>query len=312
MFEPFKAIVLDKWKGIPELDDFVAYVVPQWFVGMFSNWQIFRSPPGFANTNNPLESFNKIIKAQFTNYDEQPILTFIAIVIKLLIPYFSINEKEFMFYRVPHKLTKKFAKNLVPEKFNMKSVVECTYVGLTHTHTINFRFKSCTCRWFMAFTACAHLVAACDLFEQFLDGHTKKKTFVYRSRKGRKKAELTFSQKAFSSNPMPIIATPDMLPVEDDRQSLFLIDTNNMPTHPTINRPEEAVHFVAPTEEEAPQRVKRTYVKRTTTTTTTVPTTARKSKRLQSAAIPVPSTSVELPKKKRGRPCKITPALSVE
>ena len=54
-FEPFKAIVLDKWKGIPELDDFVAYVVPQWFVGMFSNWQIFRSLPGFANTNNPLE-----------------------------------------------------------------------------------------------------------------------------------------------------------------------------------------------------------------------------------------------------------------
>ena len=60
----------------------------------------------------------------------------------------------------------------------MKSVVECVYVGKTYTHTINFSFKSCTCRWFMALFVCSHLIAACDLFDQHLDGYTKKKNFV--------------------------------------------------------------------------------------------------------------------------------------
>ena len=76
---------------------------------MFSNLQIWRSLPGFANTNNSLESFNKIIKAQLINYDEQPIFAIIAIVINHIVPYFSINQKEFLFYRVPHKFIKKIA-----------------------------------------------------------------------------------------------------------------------------------------------------------------------------------------------------------
>ena len=60
-YEPFKKIVLEKWNTYPELEAFVNYVVLQWFERMFSNWQIFKTPPGFANTNNPMEAFNKII-----------------------------------------------------------------------------------------------------------------------------------------------------------------------------------------------------------------------------------------------------------
>ncbi len=44
-FEPYKSIVIEKWKSIPELADFVSYVIPQWFEGTFTNWQIFLSPP---------------------------------------------------------------------------------------------------------------------------------------------------------------------------------------------------------------------------------------------------------------------------
>ena len=72
-YEQYKDIVIKKWKSHSELEEFVAYVIPQWFEGTFSNWQVFKSPPGFAATNNPLESFNKIIKARFTNYEEQPL-----------------------------------------------------------------------------------------------------------------------------------------------------------------------------------------------------------------------------------------------
>ena len=66
-FDPLKKLVFEKWETYPELTAFMKYVIPQWFEGTFINWQIFCSPPGFANTNNPMESFNKIIKAQFTN-----------------------------------------------------------------------------------------------------------------------------------------------------------------------------------------------------------------------------------------------------
>jgi hypothetical protein len=54
---------------MPELADFVVYIVNQWFVGSFSLFQTGKfSRPSFENTNNPLESFNKIIKAFFTQF----------------------------------------------------------------------------------------------------------------------------------------------------------------------------------------------------------------------------------------------------
>ncbi len=118
-YEPFKSIVINKWKSYPELEDFVKYVIPQWFEGTFSNWHIWKSPPGFANTNNPMESFNKIIKALFTNYDEQPLMHFIRIIIDHLIPFYSTNTKEFLFYRVPGKKTIALGKTFDTEKIRI-------------------------------------------------------------------------------------------------------------------------------------------------------------------------------------------------
>ena len=34
----------------------------------FTLWQIYLTPPGFASTRSPIESFNKDIKATFTDY----------------------------------------------------------------------------------------------------------------------------------------------------------------------------------------------------------------------------------------------------
>jgi len=102
-YEPFKQIVLEKWNTYPELEAFVNYVVPQWFEGIFSNWQIFKTPPGFANTNNPTEAFNKIIKAHFTNYEEHTLLNFIRIIVEYIIPFYSNNTREFIFNRVASK-----------------------------------------------------------------------------------------------------------------------------------------------------------------------------------------------------------------
>ena len=110
-------------------------VIPQWFEGKFSNWQVFASPPGFASTNNPLESFNKIIKLHFTQFDSKVILAFISIVINHLIPYYSLNEKEFIFYRIPHAKTKNIAKSLNTSRFQMRNITECIYNGLNQVQS---------------------------------------------------------------------------------------------------------------------------------------------------------------------------------
>jgi len=38
------------------------YVTKQWIDSRFNNWLIFHSPPGYANTNSNIESFNRQIK----------------------------------------------------------------------------------------------------------------------------------------------------------------------------------------------------------------------------------------------------------
>ena len=42
------------------------YIEEQWFKGSFTYQQIFRNPPGFANTNSNIESFNTTVKCDFT------------------------------------------------------------------------------------------------------------------------------------------------------------------------------------------------------------------------------------------------------
>jgi hypothetical protein len=42
------------------------YIDEQWFKGNFNKWQIFRNPPGYANTNSNIESFKATLKRDFT------------------------------------------------------------------------------------------------------------------------------------------------------------------------------------------------------------------------------------------------------
>ena len=188
----------------------------------------------------------------------------------------------------------------------MKGFVECTYKGRVYSHTINFELKSCTCRWFLAFAVCAHLVAACDLYNYELKGYKKPRVFVYRNKRGRKPKALTFTDMAFRSKPMPIIAIP--VGVDDLRQNLFLISTENLIPLPTLSiEPEPIVvpkQIVAPEPIVTPEpvvvpiepevRCTRSYTKNST-------------KRLQTRVVPV-----VVPKRKRGRPPKNAPALSVD
>ena len=305
-FDKYKSIVLTKWRSYPELADFVIYFIPQWMEGAFTNWHIFKSPPGFANTNNPMESFNKIIKARFTNFEEMPLIAFIMVIIEHLIPFYSENSKEFFFYRIPHKKTVAIAHKLDELKYEMSGFIECSYKGRVHTHTINFDLKSCTCRWFWSFAVCAHLVAACDLYNRDLKGYTKPKRFVYRPKRGRKAKALTFTELAFQNIPMPVIPLPII--TEDRRPDLFLKSGNNMPGLPSLSLNVEPV-VIVDEPETVVVRVTRSYNR---TKPNPVKPVKEKIKRLQKKQVVTPATVTSPVQKKngRGRPRKNLSALS--
>lgn len=58
--------VLHRWMTEATLTAFVQYFYGQWVVGPFAVWQRFATPSGFASTNNPAETFNALLKRDYT------------------------------------------------------------------------------------------------------------------------------------------------------------------------------------------------------------------------------------------------------
>jgi transposase-like protein len=59
------------------LVEFKEYFNKQWIKSAFNKWQIYHTPPGLAQTNNPVETYNSTIKTHFTNrvkFNMQPAL----------------------------------------------------------------------------------------------------------------------------------------------------------------------------------------------------------------------------------------------
>ena len=136
------------------------------------------------------------------------------------------------------------------------------------------------------------------------------------------KKALTWSERAFRENPMPIIAIPHR---EDHRSDLYLTNVDNMPCLPTLNSgvvPVEPEMTVVP-------KPKRAYNKKKPVEPVVVPTNpvvvtdrilrkrdnpdtnkVDKVKRLKKAVVGVVAPVIS-PKKGRGRPRKNGPALSI-
>ena len=72
-FDKLKNKTLKKWRS-NGLEEFAEYLTKQWLDGVFNNWQIFCTPPGYSTTNNPVESHNSRIKFHFTQRFKMNIL----------------------------------------------------------------------------------------------------------------------------------------------------------------------------------------------------------------------------------------------
>ncbi|KAE8978931.1 hypothetical protein PR001_g24703 [Phytophthora rubi] len=55
-----------KWRAQPFLGNFTQYMCAQWLYGRFSTWQVYATPIAFASTNNPVETFNALLKRDYT------------------------------------------------------------------------------------------------------------------------------------------------------------------------------------------------------------------------------------------------------
>ncbi|RLN43882.1 hypothetical protein BBJ28_00026860 [Nothophytophthora sp. Chile5] len=59
-------LILAAWMRDPILVPFAQYFHGQWLTGHFTAWQVFNTPTGFASTNNPAETFNALLKRDYT------------------------------------------------------------------------------------------------------------------------------------------------------------------------------------------------------------------------------------------------------
>ena len=73
--------------------------------------------------------------------------SFCEMCIEDLIPYYCCNNREFFYYRTPEAKCKLAALKLKEEEFTQISDLLVQHSGRS-IHQIDFRFNSCTCRWY--------------------------------------------------------------------------------------------------------------------------------------------------------------------
>ena len=164
------------------------------------NWQIFRNSVGLANTNSPIESFNKTLKEQFF---ERVIISLGAAIDKLddIISYYS-NNKERKFTRQPKfvKYYHELALTLTKNNFRVRSdPTKVKYTCEKNTYLIdlndnsNYRNWSCSCKYFLKDGICMHLIGYSwltdnHIFVKYPNPYTPK-NFAINTKRGRQKTK---------------------------------------------------------------------------------------------------------------------------
>jgi hypothetical protein len=227
-----KKEVLSKWVAIPGMERFVEYFSKQWLTGKFTNWQIWHTPPGFASTDNPCESFNGKLKELFTLREKLSVVGFLKIALDQLVPFYSMNYRDFLFYRLPNKTCRSAAAELQASNFKKISENIVRYSDNTNIHRIDFTHNSCSCRFYLAYAICAHIVAACKIFDRQLNGAKTFRNYVYRSKRGAKP----------KAQPAAQYLLQQKRPLEDDEDEE---ESSHVAKKPTLETSPVAVAAVA-------------------------------------------------------------------
>ena len=88
-----------------------------WFEGEWSNWMIYCSKPGLANTNSNIESFNNVLKRDYFRSRKVPMRAALDIIIECIVCY-STTMAEFKTMPVPRSSSTKFARQMTASNFS--------------------------------------------------------------------------------------------------------------------------------------------------------------------------------------------------
>ncbi|CAF0708035.1 unnamed protein product [Brachionus calyciflorus] len=158
--------------------DFARYLFKSWLSknSKYTKWKVYNSPPGYATTNSPIESFNASIKRDFTYRKKLSVFGFILKSFEI-IKYYSVTDKHFENTPIPSIRAKNLAKSVSKwENFSQISKYIYEYKGYYSLNSKNF---DCDCKYYLKWGYCSHQLALRNLFNE--------KEFVNKSKKGRPK-----------------------------------------------------------------------------------------------------------------------------
>ena len=130
--------------------------------------EIFNTPPGFAGTQNPEESFNKQIKDHYTEWERLTMLGAVECMFKIVTDY-STNQGDFALFRAKCNETIKKAQSLKPNDFYVQDANTLIYQS---KYYINLFPRYCSCPNFIDIGTCKHHVAACFVMKH-VDPHDR-------------------------------------------------------------------------------------------------------------------------------------------
>ena len=176
---------LTRWRSDIDLIEFRNYFVKQWIHSDFNNWQIFRTPTGYAKTNYPLEQFNCRIKDDFTKQIKYHLKSSLKVFAEL-INFESDHIKPILLIPRVKRLLRETSALIVKKKLlvadgdgNFKNEHDDATFS-----SICMERKCCSCSWYLDKAICKHLVAACIQTNKNLSGLVfMPKTFVSRWRR---------------------------------------------------------------------------------------------------------------------------------
>jgi hypothetical protein len=209
------------WLKNSKLKPFHTYFEKQWIKSKFNKWAVFHSPPGFTTTNNPIESYNKSIKAFFTNNLKLNLVPVFEVFQNLVFEESSIK----MNYETVVKVTKTLenkSKKLNKLKFIKNNSTEYLYNHTNgQTSFINLLNNSFTCTSHIDKGICLHLIHTARLENIVLPGMVIVEKFTVRNRRKKDKKKTLSNSNLFEINESDEEINDDYREINDASQELI-------------------------------------------------------------------------------------------
>lgn len=186
-------------KKYSEYSAAMEYMEKQWLSGPFSNWQIFRNNPGYANTNSNIESFNASFKRDYTKFFKCSMYSSVNKIFECIIEYSNAAQNHFYDSPSFDKNLKKKALSINAQCFKRmgtKSSKKVLYTGesgisyvISMDDTRCYKSWSCNCSTFIKWALCRHVIAYSNSTRMDLYGsrYRQPENFVPKEKRGAKK-----------------------------------------------------------------------------------------------------------------------------